>query len=117
MPSSANAEANLEELLSLSRHGAQREPRSTKIRSLTDEDLAQVISLGTKREFAREGLEKILLVVLDVIAQEGGIASETSIDRAGDVKAQLEECTDDFDSIACENARPVLLLLETNLIV
>ncbi|CAN9159989.1 unnamed protein product [Alternaria alternata] len=100
MPSSANAEANLEELLSLSRHGAQRESRSTKIRSLTDEDIAQVISIGTKREFTREGLERILLVVLDTAAQEGGIASGTPIDRAGDVKVQLEECTDDFDSIA-----------------
>ena len=57
------------------------------------------------------------MVVLDTAAQEGDIASGTPIDRAGDVKVQLEECTDDFDSIACENARPVLLLLETNLIV
>ncbi|KAH6860582.1 hypothetical protein B0T12DRAFT_482850 [Alternaria alternata] len=100
MPSSANAEANLEELLSLSRHGAQREPRSTKIRSLTDEDIAQVISIGTKREFTREGLEKILFIVLDTAAQEGGITSATPTDRAGDVKVKLEECTDDLGSIA-----------------
>jgi hypothetical protein len=117
MSSSTNADANLEQLLSLSRHWAQREVRSTKIRSLTDEDLAQVISLGTKREFAREGLEKILLVVLDVIAQEGGIASETSIDRAGDVKVKLEECTDDLGSIACKNAHLMLLLQDTDMFV
>ncbi|KAL1799677.1 hypothetical protein ACET3X_000019 [Alternaria dauci] len=90
-PSSADADANLGELLSLSRHWAQREIRSTKIRSLTDEDLAHVISLGTRREFAREGLEKILVAVLDVIAQEGGIAHESTIDRAGDVKVNLEK--------------------------
>lgn len=110
MPSSADAEANFTELLSFSRHGAQRDFRSTKIRSLTDEDIAQVISIGTKRKFAREGLEKILLFVLDVAAQEANITSEISIDRAGDVKVKLEECMGDSESIACKNARPMLLL-------
>ncbi|KAG9192990.1 hypothetical protein G6011_11724 [Alternaria panax] len=91
MSSSADADATLEALISLSRHRAQRESRSTRIRSLAEDNIAQIISLGTKRKFTREGLEDILLVTLDVIAREEGVASGKSIDHAGDVKVKLDE--------------------------
>jgi hypothetical protein len=105
---SAKADSLLNALLELSDNAPLAAARRTLLRSISDDDLSQLLWRGMGREFARGGMEEIFLLMLDVIARDPGTTGakkgKTSIEcrLAQGSKKQLESRIDTSDEPAAK---------------
>ena len=83
-------DAYLKALLTLSGNEQLADARRALLKSINDNDLAEIVKKGMGREFARGGLEDIASVILDVVARDPAFAGDNSahILQASEVKEE-----------------------------
>jgi hypothetical protein len=90
---SSPVDTYLNALLALSGNALLAGARSNLLRSISDDDLSQLLSQGMGREFASGGMEEIVLLMLDVIARDPGttaVKKEKDLIERGSIQGSKE---------------------------